>query len=67
MNLLQGVFFEYDNNKVAIRKIPTEIWGSFLYLGVKEVKPVHDQTIRFAPKDEERLEVRRFLKSMCVL
>mgnify|MGYP000873108027 FL=1 len=36
-----------------------------MYLGVKEVKPVHDQTIRFAPKDEERLEVRKVLKEVC--
>ena len=26
---------------------------------------MHDQTIRFAPKDEERLEVRAVLKEVC--
>lgn len=33
--------------------------------GVKEVKSVNDQTIRFTAKDEARLEVRKVLQEVC--
>jgi len=45
--------------------LSTGVTSNLFAPGVKEVKPVNDQTIRFAAKDEDRLEVRKVLKEVC--